>query len=125
MNGLLIMVVTGFAIWLGAKCLLKKIYKYNPTLQKTTYEDKLQDPRWKTKRDKIIARDNYKCQWCGKTINLQVHHKAYHKFPNETKVEPWDYPDRLLITLCDDCHKKCHQKYKIHTFYRKWGEHYE
>ena len=91
----------------------------------TSYEDKLQDSRWKAKRQKILNRDHNRCQWCGKTTNLQVHHKAYHKFPNGMKVEPWDYPDRLLITLCDDCHRKCHQKYKINTFYRKWGEHYE
>lgn len=88
------------------------------------YNELLSDSRWRRKREKILERDNHCCQWCHSRYNLQVHHKAYHKFPNGQKVDPWDYPDRLLITLCNECHKKWHEKYKVHTFYRKWGEHY-
>lgn len=89
------------------------------------YEEKLHDDRWKEKRNKILERDGYKCQWCGSEHSLQVHHKRYDKFPNGEMVEPWDYPDKCLITLCGDCHRKYHEKYTVHTFYRKYGEHYQ
>lgn len=84
------------------------------------YDALLHDERWYNKRRIILERDNHKCQWCGKTTNLQVHHKYYNKYPNNTHVEPWNYPDDALITLCDDCHKKCHDKYGVKTYYRKY-----
>ena len=64
------------------------------------YSEKLKDPRWQKKRLEILQRDNFTCQRCDdKTTTLIVHHKDY--LP---KSEPWDYPDILLITLCEDCH---------------------
>jgi 5-methylcytosine-specific restriction endonuclease McrA len=65
-----------------------------------TYSEKLRDPRWQRKRLEILQRDNWACLSCGtKTKSLQVHHVAYRK------IEPWDYPDDLYQTLCEDCHK--------------------
>lgn len=64
-----------------------------------TYQEKLQDPRWKEKRLEILNRDNFTCQMCGsENKQLQVHHKYYKK------SEPWDYYNDALITLCCDCH---------------------
>ena len=66
-----------------------------------TYSEKLRDPRWQKKRLLILQRDNFKCIFCGTEIkNLQVHHVLYKK------REPWDYPDYLYQTLCEDCHKE-------------------
>jgi len=65
------------------------------------YFDKLKDPRWQKKRLKIFERDNWTCQMCGSTINsLVVHHIFYI-----LNMEPWEYKDELLITLCDNCHE--------------------
>ena len=65
----------------------------------TTYSEKLKDPRWQKKRLKILNRDNFTCRHCGdKEKTLHVHHKMYFS------VEPWEYEDFLLITLCKDCH---------------------
>lgn len=64
------------------------------------YFEKLKDPRWQKKRLQILERDKWTCQKCfdnGSTLN--VHHKHYLK-----NKAPWDYPDELLVTLCDDCH---------------------
>jgi 5-methylcytosine-specific restriction endonuclease McrA len=64
-----------------------------------TYSEKLRDPRWQKKRLHILERDNWTCILCGaKEKPLQVHHVLY------LKINPWDYPDHLLQTLCDDCH---------------------
>jgi 5-methylcytosine-specific restriction endonuclease McrA len=64
-----------------------------------TYSEKLRSPKWQRKRLEILQRDGFKCIFCGSDDrNLQVHHIVYWK------REPWDYPDYLYQTLCDECH---------------------
>ena len=66
------------------------------------YKEKLRNPKWQKKKSEILIRDNYTCKVCGCTDkNLQVHHYEYLG-----DLNPWDYPDDMLITLCEDCHKK-------------------
>jgi 5-methylcytosine-specific restriction endonuclease McrA len=68
-----------------------------------SYKEKLKNPKWQKKRLKVLERDNWSCQNCfTKNENLQVHHKTYVT----TIQNPWDYPDLLLITLCDKCHEE-------------------
>lgn len=96
------------------------------TLDKINHENKnhgaygelLFDIRWKTRRKQIIARDGERCVNCGSNKNLQVHHRQYHfiRLLNTFK-KPWEYNDNLLITLCEKCHSKGHNKYKIPTKY--------
>lgn len=93
-------------------------------IQDLSYEDLLKTEEWRGKRQKILNRDNNKCVYCGKTHNLQVHHKYYSKYPNGFRVYPWNYPDDALITLCDECHKKVHGKKKIKTYYRSYSDNY-
>ena len=65
-----------------------------------TYALKLKDPRWQKLRLQIMERDGFRCVICGddkKTLN--VHHVIYKK------RNPWDYPEYLYQTLCEDCHK--------------------
>ncbi len=69
-----------------------------------TYEEQLNDPRWKAKAKEIKARDNYTCQVCDKTHNLNAHHADY-----DFGFMAWEYPDHYLLTLCDDCHKFEHE----------------
>lgn len=69
-------------------------------MTKKTYADKLKDPRWQRKKNQIVERDNYTCQYCKLTTKpLQVHHYCYI-----IKGDPWDVPDDALITICEDCH---------------------
>jgi formate-dependent nitrite reductase cytochrome c552 subunit len=74
-----------------------------------TYSEKLKHPKWQKKRLEIMQRDNFKCRCCldcEKTLN--VHHIYYdNKYKN-----PWDYPNELLITMCEECHEQEHD-YKI------------
>lgn len=63
------------------------------------YVEKLKDPRWQKKRLEILERDNWTCQCCLSTEStLHVHHKIYEK------CDPWEYDDKYLTTLCDECH---------------------
>lgn len=65
-----------------------------------SYSRKLLDPRWQKNRLEILSRDNFTCQECFATDKpLHVHHLEY-----ERGIEPWEYPDNCLITLCEDCH---------------------
>lgn len=98
--------------------------KYNNNNKELSYEDLLKCKEWREKRQKILNRDNNKCVYCGDVHNLQVHHKYYSKYPNGFRVYPWNYPDDALITLCDRCHKKVHNKKKIKTYYRNYSDNY-
>lgn len=89
-----------------------------------SYKDLLKTDEWQEKRQEILNRDNHKCVYCGTMYNLQVHHKYYCKYPNGFRVYPWNYPDDALITLCDKCHKKVHNKKKIKTYYRSYSNNY-
>lgn len=65
-----------------------------------TYAEKLKDPRWQKKRLEILNRDDWRCQQCFDGDNtLHVHHRRYI-----TGRDPWDYPDHMLVTMCETCH---------------------
>lgn len=83
----------------------------------TTYSSLLETPEWSQKRKRILKRDQGKCQNCGLTFSLQVHHKQYHinSYTGEF-VAPWQYQDHYLITLCDKCHQNGHKHYKVPVF---------
>lgn len=64
------------------------------------YSEKLKDPRWQKKRLEIFERDSFCCQKClSEDKTLHVHHKKY-----QHGKEPWEYDDKWLVTLCEDCH---------------------
>ena len=69
-------------------------------------------PKWRKKRQKIKARDNYLCQICIRELygtkrkynheNLQVHHAIPVNSSEELKLD-----DSNLITLCSMHHAMC------------------
>jgi hypothetical protein len=71
-------------------------------MSKSNYIEKLKDPRWQRKRLEILQRDNFTCQKCFDNENtLNVHHRRYL-----INRDIWDYPDNLLVTLCEECHRE-------------------
>lgn len=63
------------------------------------YKEYLQTEHWKTVSQKY--KEKYgKCQLCGSTNGLNVHHNNYDCL--------WDETDKDLIVLCLDCRKKFH-----------------
>lgn len=95
-----------------ANLILKNLDKDNHG----AYGALLFDPRWRKKRALILERDKHKCLNCGSRESLQVHHRQYHyKLRTQTYKAPWDYPNKLLISLCEECHKRGHQLYKVPT----------
>ena len=81
-------------------------------MNKAEYKKLLQDPRWKAKRLEIIERDGNKCRKCGSSYKLHVHHEFYDD------VNPWEYKNEYLTTLCANCHKQHHKQNKnVYTTY--------
>lgn len=79
-----------------------------------TYGALLFRPEWKIKREEILIRDSKNCVICNSTNSLQVHHRQYHFVVSKNQFRlPWDYPENLLITLCESCHRRGHSKYKV------------
>ncbi|CAM1343575.1 hypothetical protein [Tenacibaculum amylolyticum] len=79
-----------------------------------SYNGLLFSKEWIAKRKEILERDNYKCRVCNATESLQIHHRQYHFSLILRKFrKPWEYPNRLMITLCKTCHQKGHNKFKV------------
>ena len=79
------------------------------------YEYLLKRRAWKAKREIILARDNHRCTRCGKKeseeVSLHVHHKHYI-----IGLDPWEYKDSELVTLCEECHKIVHAAEDVPVF---------
>lgn len=77
-------------------------------------------PDWPKIRDRVRARDGYKCQVCGVSEGSRqhdVHHKIpFRAFVREGRVDR-EQANRLenLSTLCPPCHKKVEQNVRIRS----------
>lgn len=80
---------------------------------KSTYWEKLKDPRWQKKRLEILSLHEFACQDCGSTEDtLHVHHPYYEK-----NKEPWDYDEDVLMCVCENCHQSAHQEENLFNEY--------
>lgn len=84
------------------------------------YGDYLKTPEWQAKRNERLRIDGFKCQKCGRPMDLQVHHINYDHVGHENV-----YTD--LITLCKYCHAKIEaQKTEYKTnLYRDYADKYK
>jgi hypothetical protein len=78
-------------------------------LKNADHYEKYKDPRWQKKRLEILERDNFTCViCCEKEKTLHVHHRKYLNKITKQGIfweDPWNYPDELLVTLCEECHE--------------------
>ena len=51
---------------------------------------------------KVLQRDSWRCQACGTTSNLEVHHQQH-------RGQSGDDAEQNLITLCAACHESVHR----------------
>lgn len=72
-----------------------------------SYEAYIKSPEWAERRQRRIEFDGGKCQTCGRTTDLQVHHRNYDHIGTEE-----EFAD--LITLCSACHKRIHKGRHFH-----------
>lgn len=74
-------------------------YQLTGRLSKS-YGEYLRTPEWKLRRQQKLEQANYRCQKCGKTQGLEVHHLNYERIGFE-----WDAD---LIVLCEKHHDQAH-----------------
>lgn len=66
---------------------------------------------WREKREKILKRDNYECQWCKAEGRVTVSEESVLEVDHIKELS--EYPelaldDDNLRTLCKDCHNRRH-----------------
>jgi hypothetical protein len=65
------------------------------------YEDYIGSPEWQKKRIQAFYALGNKCEVCGSSKNIHVHHNNYGSLGNEN-------PKADLVILCDECHENLH-----------------
>lgn len=66
------------------------------------YREYLKSEKWQSKRNLVMARDNYTCQSYLSANATQVHHKSYKNV--------FDEPLFDLVAICEPCHKRYHDR---------------
>ena len=69
----------------------------------TPYEKQLKDKRWEAFRKFVFVVRGKKCEMCGGTHILQVHHPKY-----KGGRLAWEYTCNEVQVLCKECHEKVH-----------------
>ena len=65
------------------------------------YAAYLQSPHWQATRAAALRRAGYRCQQCGATGRLDVHHRTYARLGREAAGD--------LVALCRECHEEIHE----------------
>lgn len=71
--------------------------------RKEYYNRLLKDKRWKEFRLKVMSERSDKCECCGGTHILQIHHTFYI-----SGKMPWEYDIDDMRVLCKKCHQRIH-----------------
>ena len=71
--------------------------------RKEYYNRLLKDERWKEFRLKVLSERGNKCECCGVTDVLQIHHTFYIR-----GKMPWEYDINDMRVLCKKCHQRIH-----------------
>lgn len=75
-------------------------------VSRSSYSEKLRDPRWQRKRLEALDLAEWTCEVCADSSStLHVHHRQYIK-----GREPWEYDPNQLSVLCEMCHEEHHSK---------------
>ncbi len=64
------------------------------------YDAYISSAEWKATRTRILEQRGYRCETCGATKKLEVHHLTYERFGHER--------DDDLRVLCSPCHHRTH-----------------
>jgi hypothetical protein len=66
-------------------------------------------PDWRLQRTSCLQRDDGKCQQCGSSENVEVHHWEPYRFCYDNSLDN-------LVTLCESCHHEKHGEYREEGF---------
>ena len=75
------------------------------------WKEQIKSPKWQKKRLEVLNLRGFKCEECGnEDKTLHVHHRFYI---NGRLIH--EYDNDVLQVLCEDCHKKEHNKPIVNT----------
>lgn len=74
-------------------------------LRALPYSEYLKTDHWQLTRHATLRRANYRCQICGETDGLEVHHNTYERRGEELPTD--------LFVLCAACHQLFHEHGKL------------
>lgn len=66
------------------------------------YRAYLHSKEWKAKRQQLFKERGKKCEICGDTNQLEIHHITYDRLYNELSED--------LLIVCNPCHSNLHKK---------------
>lgn len=64
------------------------------------YDEYLKSDAWNERRGLLLERFSHKCQVCGSSTRLHIHHRTYERLGNERMED--------LTVLCEACHQAFH-----------------
>jgi len=73
----------------------------NPTQPKRS-RPRLDLKSYERLRQQVLRRDGWRCQGCGSSSNLEIHHQKF-------RSQAGDDSEENLITVCAGCHSLAHQ----------------
>ena len=82
---------------------VQELQAYKKRKRQKYYENLLKDERWKLFRLKVLSERGNKCECCGGTDVLQIHHTFYI-----SGKMPWEYEINDMRVLCKRCHQRIH-----------------
>ena len=79
------------------------IVKLPLTQERQSYSEQLEDIRWTAFRTFVFVVKGQKCEQCGSTHYINLHHTKY--IPGRSA---WEYTCNEVQVLCRECHEKIH-----------------
>lgn len=76
--------------------------------------------KWRRKREAILMRDGYMCQWC-KRYGRRVPAVTVHHIQHVDEHPELAYTDSNLVSLCLACHDKAHPEKGRKSLKGKYG----
>lgn len=73
------------------------------SMYRKTKSEYLQSTEWQLLRNIILDRAGHKCEQCGSTKNLNIHHIHYKTLFREASSD--------VVCVCGECHTAIHNKY--------------
>jgi 5-methylcytosine-specific restriction endonuclease McrA len=86
---------------LAAVVLLALFERERRATRRARHRAYLHSPAWRTRRQAALARAGWRCEDCGHTERLHVHHLTYRRWGHEA--------DDDLRVLCSPCHARRHR----------------
>lgn len=79
------------------------VVKLPLTQERQSYSEQLEDIRWTAFRTFVFVVKGQKCEQCGSTHYINLHHTKY--IPGRSA---WEYTCNEVQVLCRECHEKVH-----------------